>query len=1100
MEYGSVHAAEAAYADYGSSKQDLARDAMRAFDEVGKEEPKPRDAKPSVQPQGEWYFSSRAEAAAALLRRTEHNTGAKHFAAGGITVHVNDLALAAGTREQLPKELRMEVTVLGTTHSFDVGTSAKVADTMRLGQIVNFEVDPQSLPSQMAAMPTCEFRLFAGRAKDAGRNAVRVRVNGAPAPPAAANRHDDTLLARTEHDLASQQGDVVNVPLPLDRVAKSDKHDASEPLGSLYVSIVAERGTGSTQRRGEGGMGTASYSGYGAGYGAGSPERASHPPGFPAWRPGGTVPHHARSGPTLVDDSNLPAAAAYRALPPRPATAQSVAQSVSSSRMGSRPPSRGGPPAPSRPGSVAGSRVRGAGSVISAGGHSAGTSASTRRAVTETPVGFQYKSIPTRYLTPRAEPQQAADDGRDGRSECGRSVCGRSACGSTAASHLTARSVAATSAATTSAGSINSHALAEGFWSAWRQKQLPPGRLKPGMVAVVVEVRYDQGGMTTRHDGSKYEMYAERVQNIVRDVLGSSGMCVVVPENRGGYSGADPFASWQTAHGARLGAFELQLCYHQAGVGIVSETLHSKLISKKWPASRRIELALKSFCRHIILRPLIETSDGMEPVLPDHLVVRLHTSAKETTELHTEVVTVGPMPSGPRTLAGLPSEVDDPGGEAEAREARQRIAEFMESHDVVFNGAGEADLPSVTQAWSVRHTKAARRRQNLDTLRGVAAILMQYPSLRCEVHGETGRAQSVPQKLAEHLNIQDPVRDVQRAMDMLAQLRAQACLEALVDEGVPESQLFVTYKGQGGQLCVEFVPKATKTGGESGGAASASRRGEPDAQALAFKLMRGTEDDCFVTVLDHPSSEYEPFELSLNDLMLGARDIGDGALDVPVVLVPTDEDMRRVREEERRRRQQEDSERNRRDFEEAERSRRESEEESYRRREAETAARQGRAEAARQGREAAEAKRRQQDIEDADRRGRQQQSAASASSYQPPARTSYSQAPARTSYSQAPARQGPSVVKEPPVMGRQGPAVAKAPPVLGAPPDLDPDDDLLTDLYAKTNKGPGVAREPPKMAPPRAKAPPPKKPVVEEEDDYENMYNIMDDDLDDMVF
>ena len=67
------------------------------------------------------YFASRAEAAAALLRRTRHSNGAKHFSGGGITVHATDLLLPATLAEALPSPLRMEVVLLGqSVHSFDV--------------------------------------------------------------------------------------------------------------------------------------------------------------------------------------------------------------------------------------------------------------------------------------------------------------------------------------------------------------------------------------------------------------------------------------------------------------------------------------------------------------------------------------------------------------------------------------------------------------------------------------------------------------------------------------------------------------------------------------------------------------------------------------------------------------------------------------------------------------------------------------------------------------------------------------------------------------------------------------------------------------------
>lgn len=381
---------------------DVARDADRAFNAYASN---PNDQKAeraqSSQQQGEWYFESRAEAAAVLLRRTAHCTGAKHFAAGGITLHVNDLVLDEGGRE-LPSALRLEVKLLGAVRSFDISPSSTTRGTVRLGQIVNYEIEPDVLPDQMAALPFCEFRLYATHEKSTA-SAVRVRVNGVAEEHAAsaAAWRDDELLGTAQHDLASQSADVVNLPLRLERAASSRaRGDASEPLGDLLVSVVAERSTGADHRRAEGGYGAGSCSGYGSGYGAGDADaagslRSAPSSRQPAWRPGGSVRHHSHAGPTLVDDSTPhPGAAAYRSLPPRPSTAASVA----SSRLASRPPSRGpGSIAGSRAGSLHGSRVRGAGSVVSAGGNSA----SARRGCVETPVGFQYKSIPTRYIAPQ---------------------------------------------------------------------------------------------------------------------------------------------------------------------------------------------------------------------------------------------------------------------------------------------------------------------------------------------------------------------------------------------------------------------------------------------------------------------------------------------------------------------------------------------------------------------------------------------------------------------------------------------------------------------------------------------------------------------------
>ena len=92
----------------------------------------------------------------------------------------------------------------------------------------------------------------------------------------------------------------------------------------------------------------------------------------------------------------------------------------------------------------------------------------------------------------------------------------------------------------------------------------------------------------------------------------------------------------------------------------------------------------------------------------------------------------------------------------------------------------------------------------------ILSILNEYPSLLCEIHGETGVAREAPLPLAQHLKL-DPVADVARAMTVLARLRAQACLDALVAEGVPASQLFVSATGMGGDVGVKFVPQGTNS-------------------------------------------------------------------------------------------------------------------------------------------------------------------------------------------------------------------------------------------------------------------------------------------------
>ena len=59
-----------------------------------------------------------------------------------------------------------------------------------------------------------------------------------------------------------------------------------------------------------------------------------------------------------------------------------------------------------------------------------------------------------------------------------------------------------------------------------------------------------------------------------------------------------------------------------------------------------------------------------------------------------------------------------------------------ETHDVLFNGAGEDGLPNVQQAWSIDHLDDGQRKANRATLRGIATILKDYKMIRCEVHGD----------------------------------------------------------------------------------------------------------------------------------------------------------------------------------------------------------------------------------------------------------------------------------------------------------------------------------------------------------------------------
>ncbi|KAL1523125.1 hypothetical protein AB1Y20_018081 [Prymnesium parvum] len=155
---------------------------------------------------------------------------------------------------------------------------------------------------------------------------------------------------------------------------------------------------------------------------------------------------------------------------------------------------------------------------------------------------------------------------------------------------------------------LNSHQVAEGFWSFWRQKQLPEGLPRVGELVVMAEVRHGhQTGMTTKHEANKYQTYLEKLRSIVSRVVGDAAVVIVVPGDA---------TQWQTPHGPRLGAFELQLFFKEQGM-LKSELLHSKLATRKWPSTAKIEAALLRQVHTIRMHPVVICTDGSaRPVLP----------------------------------------------------------------------------------------------------------------------------------------------------------------------------------------------------------------------------------------------------------------------------------------------------------------------------------------------------------------------------------------------------------------------------------------------------------------------------------------------------
>ena len=77
----------------------------------------------------------------------------------------------------------------------------------------------------------------------------------------------------------------------------------------------------------------------------------------------------------------------------------------------------------------------------------------------------------------------------------------------------------------------------------------------------------------------------------------------------------------------------------------------------------------------------------------------------------------------------------------------------MMHNDVVFNGAGDTNLPSVEQAWSILHLDPRYRSQNCKTIDGIASIMREFDDVVLEVHGETGPADHAPQSLSHYFGI-----------------------------------------------------------------------------------------------------------------------------------------------------------------------------------------------------------------------------------------------------------------------------------------------------------------------------------------------------------
>ena len=132
---------------------------------------------------------------------------------------------------------------------------------------------------------------------------------------------------------------------------------------------------------------------------------------------------------------------------------------------------------------------------------------------------------------------------------------------------------------------------------------------------------YHMAQMTTKHKGEKYAEYLQQVRGVVRAELGSTCEVLVVPGEqdtlvwRARHDSADKFRpGWRTPRMARLGAFELQLVWCEGG-HVVSELLHSKLGTLRWPSMSRLAASLQRIRKHVN-EPKPSSYDPSDPYPP----------------------------------------------------------------------------------------------------------------------------------------------------------------------------------------------------------------------------------------------------------------------------------------------------------------------------------------------------------------------------------------------------------------------------------------------------------------------------------------------------
>ena len=158
--------------------------------------------------------------------------------------------------------------------------------------------------------------------------------------------------------------------------------------------------------------------------------------------------------------------------------------------------------------------------------------------------------------------------------------------------------------------------------------------------------------------------------------------------------------------------------------------------------------------------------------------------------------------------------------QAPARRANEQLAEALErvrrllsgSNSIVFNSVADESLPGVDQSWNVEYTNDdTKRRRNREVLDTLAQILVEFPEIGLNVHGETGLVNEAPAPLARYYYMRAR-EDVQYLCERLAHNRASACVDALIRRGIAPDRLLATYQARTGKVCMyACIPWSART-------------------------------------------------------------------------------------------------------------------------------------------------------------------------------------------------------------------------------------------------------------------------------------------------